>query len=440
MRTGTSSTHVSVDIRIVAMSLMREKVCIVLNERESAKSKAAAALEKHLNDLGITATRLKVAEGLEKALKERPPQFVIIDYLLGDYSTGLDVMAALQKLPDSKRPQFLFFTDEPSVQVAVEALQAGALTYVELDDPMAPAKLSAKIQAHLQPQTVVERSTPPTPSLDELVWNAPASIAFQHRCHECLKKQVPIILLHAAPGAGASIIARSLIKSRPQSLAPVSINLRSYQGDLLSALGLRTPIPRTARFGLNAHFIVEHLEEDSGLLRAHLDEQPAHFWNNFSNSSLVLCTSQSEAVRPWLDFAPCTVLKIPSLSERSEDIPALVQRFMAEAEQFAGKRLKPLSSELVNWLKSCDWPGEIRQLQSTVIDAALSASSTDEMRAHMVELRAVWSENATLRSLPLDAVHAAFIFDASGQDLRRAALRLGCSAQELSSILNRGGA
>ena len=87
---------------------MREKVCLVLNEREPAKAKAAALLETHLNHLGISVARLAVNAGIAKAILARPPQIVVIDYLLGDYSTGLDVMASVRAGAGEQTPSFVF--------------------------------------------------------------------------------------------------------------------------------------------------------------------------------------------------------------------------------------------------------------------------------------------------------------------------------------------
>ncbi|RIL08412.1 MAG: hypothetical protein DCC75_09015, partial [Proteobacteria bacterium] len=71
---------------------MREPVTIVLNEREANKARAAEVLQRTLQDLGITASRLEIDEHIEDTILKKAPRVLVLDYLLGDYSTGLDVL------------------------------------------------------------------------------------------------------------------------------------------------------------------------------------------------------------------------------------------------------------------------------------------------------------------------------------------------------------
>jgi len=68
-------------------------------------------------------------------------------------------------------------------------------------------------------------------------------------------------------------------------------------------------------------------------------------------------------------------IRLPSLRERPVDIPVLANRFIARYCASNGLPLdaKTLSSEAVSRLQSYPWPGNIRELESTVSRAALSA-------------------------------------------------------------------
>jgi transcriptional regulator with PAS, ATPase and Fis domain len=65
------------------------------------------------------------------------------------------------------------------------------------------------------------------------------------------------------------------------------------------------------------------------------------------------------------------ILNIPTLSERVDDIPVLVQHFLNSADHPEVK----VSPEALTALKSYDWPGNIRELKNTV-DRALSLAES----------------------------------------------------------------
>jgi len=68
-------------------------------------------------------------------------------------------------------------------------------------------------------------------------------------------------------------------------------------------------------------------------------------------------------------------IRLPSLRERPADIPVLASRFLARYCTANGLPLdaKTFSSEAMTQLQAYPWPGNIRELESTVSRAALSA-------------------------------------------------------------------
>ncbi len=71
-------------------------------------------------------------------------------------------------------------------------------------------------------------------------------------------------------------------------------------------------------------------------------------------------------------------IRLPSLRERAIDIPVLAQRFLARYCVNNGLPVdaKMFSKETVDLLMQYHWPGNIRELESTVSRAALSSSET----------------------------------------------------------------
>jgi transcriptional regulator with PAS, ATPase and Fis domain len=68
-----------------------------------------------------------------------------------------------------------------------------------------------------------------------------------------------------------------------------------------------------------------------------------------------------------------TSVQIPSLRERKEDIPALVERFSRDVAQRHAMSSKRFDPDLLKALERYDWPGNIRELRNAVEAMALLA-------------------------------------------------------------------
>ncbi len=68
-------------------------------------------------------------------------------------------------------------------------------------------------------------------------------------------------------------------------------------------------------------------------------------------------------------------IEAPSLRERREDIPALVDHFIARFNVEEGKRVAGCSNETLALLCAFDWPGNVRQLENAVYRAIVLADA-----------------------------------------------------------------
>jgi formate hydrogenlyase transcriptional activator len=69
-------------------------------------------------------------------------------------------------------------------------------------------------------------------------------------------------------------------------------------------------------------------------------------------------------------------IAVPPLRERAEDIPLLVEYFVARFAQGAGKNIRHIGKHTLEQLKAYHWPGNIRELQN-VVERAVILSETD---------------------------------------------------------------
>jgi len=62
-------------------------------------------------------------------------------------------------------------------------------------------------------------------------------------------------------------------------------------------------------------------------------------------------------------------VNIPSLRDRTEDIPVLIDHFLQIFAARYRRERKTISREALRFLCSCPWPGNVRQLENTLLNA-----------------------------------------------------------------------
>jgi DNA-binding NtrC family response regulator len=66
-------------------------------------------------------------------------------------------------------------------------------------------------------------------------------------------------------------------------------------------------------------------------------------------------------------------ITIPPLRQRKEDIPLLVDYFVAKFNKKTGKKIETVSKDTLNVLQDYDWPGNVRELESVVERAVITS-------------------------------------------------------------------
>jgi PAS domain S-box-containing protein len=68
-------------------------------------------------------------------------------------------------------------------------------------------------------------------------------------------------------------------------------------------------------------------------------------------------------------------IQVPSLRERSDDIPMLVKYLVERYTRKSGKQIRHIRKESLDLLQSYDWPGNIRELQNVIERAVILCDS-----------------------------------------------------------------
>jgi two-component system response regulator HydG len=127
-------------------------------------------------------------------------------------------------------------------------------------------------------------------------------------------------------------------------------------------------------------------------------------------------------------------IRLPSLRERRVDIPVLAQRFLTRYCAAQGLPLdgKAFSREAVELMNAYPWPGNIRELESTVSRAALSAPGRTIRVADVEFLHATGpTRESTSEQMPTladsERAHIARVLEAVGWNKKEASRVLDIS-------------
>jgi DNA-binding NtrC family response regulator len=137
-------------------------------------------------------------------------------------------------------------------------------------------------------------------------------------------------------------------------------------------------------------------------------------------------------------------IELPTLCDRADDIPLLVEHFLREMHPPEGKSVTGVDTECLEVLKSYRWPGNVRQLRN-VIERALIVTRGPLIAVADLppELKRVGGANATLEiklGTSLDEIEREVIIrtiDYAGGNKSRAAEILGVSLKTLYNRLER---
>jgi formate hydrogenlyase transcriptional activator len=134
-------------------------------------------------------------------------------------------------------------------------------------------------------------------------------------------------------------------------------------------------------------------------------------------------------------------IEIPSLRERREDIPLLVNYFVAKSSRQMGKHINSISESAMQWLIGNPWRGNIREL-ANFIEGAVILSRGDKLEVRIAEL----ATSAEMRVTTTSTFHqaesnaiVAALKEASGRVSGRggAAERLGLKRTTLQTKMRK---
>jgi len=331
-------------------------------------------------------------DGLE--ILERQKVDIILTDLVMQPVGGMDVLTAAKKMsPDS---EVLVITGHGTVKNAVQAMQAGAFSYllkpIDLDELRAIAKEALEKVKLKQDNRELRLQLDKRFSYEGIVGNNPQMV----RIVDTLRHVAPTnatVLIYGDSGTGKELVARAIHNNSPRKNKPfVALNCAALsEGILESELfghekGAFTgaDAQRKGRFEYADHgtlFLDEIGDLPSAtqvkLLRVIEQREILRVGSNLPVSvdvRLVAATNRNleklveeEAFREDLYFRLKVVtVSLPPLRERREDIPLLIDAFVQEFSKTHGREIAEVTPRVREMLMHQEWPGNVRELKNCI--------------------------------------------------------------------------
>lgn len=322
--------------------------------------------------------------------------------ILDQWVPGEDAARLIAELK-SRRPALpiLMLTTSTSPLLAVEAMRAGATDY--LIKPLAPDRLIAALNAATERQDRLDELRPLTEKItsplnfEEMIGSVPkfrAALAVAAKAARSHNH----VLIEGDTGTGKEMVTRAIHASSPRAKMPLKlVNIGSTPPNQMESLlfghekgafpGAFDRQPGHIQRAENGTLSIDEIDrmppdiQDKLLQTLQSGEiTPIGSANGFridtryifsSNIPLEPLVAAGDFNRDLYALIAQHRICIPPLRERKGDIPALARHFLSRIADQPGMRPLGITQDALDLLSAYDWPGNVRQLQTTLFRAAI---------------------------------------------------------------------
>ncbi|MEZ6065210.1 MAG: sigma-54 dependent transcriptional regulator [Planctomycetaceae bacterium] len=355
-------------------------------------------LAEFLSSEGYTVSQAgTVQEALDLA-RVTDYQVAVCDVQLPDG----DGIALLKKLQQIHASTFvLIITAYASVEVAIEAFKAGAFDFlikpVRFEDLQHKLDRVFQFRALYRENQLLRRELAKPRQFDRIVGSSKPLQDLQATIAKIALTRSNV-LLSGETGTGKELFARAIHEAGPEKDEKfLAVNCGTRPVDLLEAElfgseGGKHAQPGILRtVGRGSVYLDEVAELPLGtqtkLLRAieYEEGMPVGGSETYPVEVRIIASTNCDLLRLVGDGKfqedlfyrlDGVKIRIPPLRERLDDIPELVDYFVAKHSEAMGKRVQNATSETVRLLMSAQWKGNVRQLDNAIERAVMMCDST----------------------------------------------------------------
>lgn len=334
-------------------------------------------------------------------LEENPPGVIVLDLTM-PHITGRELLPMITEAHPGI--PIIMLTAHDDLTMAVQCMKEGARDY--LVKPVEETRLIGSIRSQLEVvdlrqemQTLKDSflaGTPPEGSeaFDPIVTASERVKSLFAYVRAVAPSQNPV-LISGETGTGKELFARAVHEQSGRTGQYVAVNVAGLddthftdtlfgheKGSYTGAEKVRDGLVSAAADGTLFLDEIGDLAESSQvkLLRLLQEKQYYPLGSDIAKPSrarIVVATNRNihEMVRTGrfrkdLYFRLRThEIQIPPLRERSEDLPLLIDHFLEKAAAAFGKKAPSYPKELVTLLRTCSFPGNVRELEGFIDDA-----------------------------------------------------------------------
>ena len=343
-----------------------------------------------LEDEGYEVREAATSQDALELVKTRKPNLVVLDvWLKGSEMDGIELLDAL-KTRHSNLP-VIVISGHGTVETAVSAIRKGAFDYIV--KPFKAEKLIVTATRALENARLRQENEElkgKAPNVDTLVGTSAPITQLRQKIGRIAATNSRV-LITGASGTGKELLARLLHGQSNRSDGPFkAVNAASMmpervEEELFGIDANGTDRPQKTGLLERAHNGTLYLDEvadmpletQGKLLRLLVEQR----FNRVGSEDDVqvdvrVITSSSrdltnevamgkfrEDLYHRLNVMP---LHAPKLSERREDIPALVEHFIGQLAASTGLPARQIGDDAMAALQAHDWPGNVRQLRNNV--------------------------------------------------------------------------
>jgi DNA-binding NtrC family response regulator len=341
----------------------------------------------------------------EKAIQREVYDIVVSDLSLGDGS-GIDLLKMTKK--HQPHAPFILITAYGSVETAVEAMKVGAFDYIS--KPFQNSEVIMLVQRALEHSDLHRQVKQLRQEVDRRfgLGNIIGRSKVMQEIFQLVEKIAPTnssVLITGESGTGKELVAKALHYNSDRKDRPfVAIDCGVIPENLIESelfghvKGAFTGADRAKR-GLfqDAHTGTLFLDEignlpvplQAKLLRALQEKEIKPVGSNetikvdarvvaASKEDLRLAVEQGVFRNDLYYRLSVIPIHLPLLSQRTEDIPLLIEHFLKKIAEQNGIGAKTLAPEVISKFIEYQWPGNVRELEN-MIERLMIISSEDEI-------------------------------------------------------------
>ncbi len=323
------------------------------------------------------------------AIGSRRPHLVFLDiWLQGSRLDGLQVLDLIKA--DHPDLPIVMISGHGNIETAVSAIKAGAYDFIE--KPFKADRLVLVADRALEAWHLKREVKDLKSRSVQASRIAGRSVAI-NQLRQAIERASPTnarILVAGAPGSGKELVARTIHASSGRTSGPfVVINAATITPENMEAelFGVEAAGDTSRRIGAleEAHggtlyideiadmsrevqgrilrvLVDQNFQRVGGATRVHVDVRIVS-----SSSRDLPAEIAAGRVREDLFHRLSVVpIRVPSLSERREDVPELIDFFQDQISASTGLAKRRIGGEAMAVLQSHDWPGNVRQLRNNI--------------------------------------------------------------------------